>query len=263
MNIREKYNVRNCGKGDKNLIFANGYGCNQTMWNFIIPELEGSFNMHFYDHMGTGLSNKEFYSLEKYSNLDGYAEDLNEVIQELNLFPITLVAHSVSCMVGVLSSIKNPSLFDRIIMIGPSPHYQNDGLYNGGFSSTDIDELLMSIEENYLGWATGITPIIMGNPDKPELAEQLKNVFCEIEPRIALNFAEATFRADNRSDLKKVTVPVDIIQCDQDEIAPLSVGKYVEKSIPNAKLHIISENGHCPHVSSPKVVAEIIKVILS
>lgn len=263
MNINTRNNIKIKGKGENVILFAHGYGCDQNMWRFIIPAFEENYKIVTFDHVGSGKSDWSSYNKNKYSDLKGYASDVVEICEKLNLDKVILVAHSVSAMIALLAAQKRPDLFTRIIMIGPSPKYINDNEYFGGFSEEDIMDMIDALDNNYLGWSSSITPVIMGNPDKPELTEELKNSFCQHDPEIAKHFARVTFLGDNRKDLPTLTTPTLIIQCSEDIIAPVKVGEYVYKSIPNSRMSMIEATGHCPHLSHPKQTIDIIKNYLN
>ena len=198
------------------------------------------------------------WSAERYASLDGYADDVLTICRELDLRDVTLVGHSVSAMIGVLAVAADPARFARLVLLTPSPCYLNDGDYRGGFSAADIDELLESLDSNYLGWSATMAPVIMGNPDRPELGAELTNSFCRTDPEIARVFARATFLSDNRADLARITVPTLVVQCSQDAIAPREVGEFVCDQIPGSALVTLDAVGHCPQLSDPEPTAEAI-----
>ena len=239
-------------------MFAHGFGCDQNMWRFVAPSFEEGFRTILFDHVGAGGSDLSAYDPAKYSALSGYANDVVEIIRGLDLGRMAFVGHSVSAMIGVLASLKAPELFDRLVLIGPSPRYIDDGDYIGGFSAAQIDELLESLSDNYMGWSAAMAPAIMGNPDRPELGQELTNSFCRTDPEIAEAFARVTFTSDNRADLAGVTVPTLILQCSDDIIASEEVGNYVHRHIQGSKLVLMKASGHCPNLSAP---AETISAI--
>jgi sigma-B regulation protein RsbQ len=204
-----------------------------------------------FDLVGSGSSDLSAYDPKKYSSLDGYADDLVDIARELHAGPVVVVGHSVSAMIGMLASLKAPELFGAHVMIGPSPCYINDGDYHGGFSRADIESLLETLESNYLGWSSNMAPAIMGAPDQPELGKELTNSFCRTDPEIAKQFARVTFLSDNRAQLPLLKTPTLIVQCNDDIIAPLSVGEYMKRQLPQGTLRVINNIGHCPHLSSP------------
>jgi sigma-B regulation protein RsbQ len=204
-----------------------------------------------FDHVGAGQSDFGAYSRTKYSTLQGYADDILEICAELDLQDVVFVGHSVSAMIGLLAAIKEPNRFEGLVMIGPSPRYVDDGDYVGGFSRKDIEELLEFQDSNYLGWASSLGPAIMGNGDRPELASELTNSFCRTDPAIAKQFAAVTFLSDNRADLPKLKTRSLVLQCQQDVIAPVGVGEYTDRHLPNSRLVILNATGHCPHLSAP------------
>lgn len=261
-NIKRRNNVNRFGSGKKILMFAHGYGCDQKMWRFITPAFEQNYQIVLFDHVGSGNSDESEYDFQKYNSLNGYAEDIIELCDTLELEEVIFVGHSVSTMIGVLAASERPDLFSRLILIGPSPCYINEGDYYGGFTKEDIDELIETLESNYLGWSSYITPVISGNPDKPEVAEELHNSFCRMNPKIAKHFARVTFLSDNREDLSRVSVSTLILQCDPDEIAPVEVGRYVEKQLQNSCFVLLNASGHCPHMTAPELTIDAMKTYL-
>ncbi len=233
------------------MVFAHGFGCDQTMWRLMAPNYADRFRTVSYDLVGSGSSDLSAYDRTKYGSLQGHADDLIEVIRETTDGPVVMVGHSVSAMIGTLAGIKAPELFAAHVMLGPSPCYINDEDYVGGFTRADIDSLLETLEGNYLGWSSNMAPAIMGAPDRPELGIELTNSFCRTDPDIAAHFARVTFLSDNRGDLPKLAAPTLVIQCSEDLIAPLAVGEYLGRTLPNATVRVIDNVGHCPHLSAP------------
>lgn len=252
MSVLLRNNVKVFGSGTTPIIFAHGYGCDQNMWRFVTPAFEQEYKVVLYDHVGFGKSDLTAFQPQKYSTLDGYAQDLIEICHELGMQRVIFVGHSVGAMIGVLAAIRAPELFKKLVLIGPSPCYINDGDYVGGFTRKDIDGLLEFLDSNHLGWSNTMAPVIMGNPDRPELAEELANSFCRTDPEIAKHFARVTFLSDNRSDLSRLTIPALILQCSQDAIAPTVVGDYVQRHLANSALIHLKATGHCPQLSAPK-----------
>ncbi|GAA0909089.1 alpha/beta hydrolase [Virgisporangium ochraceum] len=246
------------------MIFAHGYGCDQNMWRFVAPAFADTHRIVLFDHIGYGLSNLDAYSVEKYSSLDAYALDVLDIIHELDLRDVTFVGHSVAAMIGALAVLREPGRFANLIMVGPSPRYIDDpdAGYTGGFSEADVAELLESVDSNYLGWSRVMAPVIMGNPERPELGEELTNSFCRTDPVVARQFAEVTFKSDNRTDLAGITVPTLVLQCSNDVIAPVSVGQYVHHHVANSKLVVMRATGHCPNLSSPGETVDAMKEFL-
>lgn len=240
------------------MVFAHGFGCSQATWNLVAPQFEADHRVVLFDHVGAGGSDSAAYDRGKYDSLDGYASDVLEILDELDVTDVVFVGHSVSAMIGVLAANRDPSRFGALVLIGPSPRYTNDGSYEGGFERADIDALLESLDANYLGWSQAMAPVIMGAPDRPELGERLTDSFCSIDPEIAQHFAYVTFLSDNRADLARVSVPTLILQCTADVIAPGSVGDYVHAEIAGSRLAVLRATGHVPILSAPhEVVAEM------
>jgi sigma-B regulation protein RsbQ len=257
--IIARNNITIHSNGRESMFLVHGYGCDQNMWRFIIPQFKDDYKIILIDLVGSGKSNENSYDYEKYSSLEGYAADIIEICDALNLKDVCLVGHSVSAMIGLLAAIKKPSLFKKLIMISPSPRYINDANYFGGFAQKDIDDLMETLDSNYLGWSSAMAPVIMGNADRPKLAVELEERFCQNNPKIARHFAKVTFLGDNRRDLKKLTTDTLIIQSKIDAIASIKVGEFVHKNISNSKFTLLETTGHCPHLSAPNQTIEAMK----
>ncbi|HWT93957.1 MAG TPA: alpha/beta hydrolase [Solirubrobacteraceae bacterium] len=253
MNAAARHNVVVHGPPDAPpMLFAHGFGCDQNMWRLVWPAFADDFRIVLFDHAGAGGAERSAYDPERHAALDGYADDVLAICAELELRGITFVGHSVSAMIGVLAAAREPERFARLVLVGPSPRYLDDDGYVGGFTQADIEELLESLEDNYLGWSSAMAPAIMGVPDRPELGEELTNSFCRADPEIQARFARATFLSDNRADLGRVRTPSLVLQCSSDVIAPQAVGEYVAARMPDSRYVLLEATGHCPNLSAPE-----------
>jgi sigma-B regulation protein RsbQ len=262
MSALRRNNVVVTGDGPT-VLLAHGFGCDQSLWRLVAPALAGNHRVVLFDHVGSGRSDMTAWSEERYSSLDGYAADVLDICRELDLRDVVLVGHSVSAMIGVLAVVAEPARFAGLVLLTPSPRYVDDGDYRGGFSAEDLDELLESLDSNYLGWSATMAPVIMGNPDRPELAEELTNSFCRTDPAVAKVFARATFLSDNRADLAKVTVPSLVVECAHDAIAPREVGAYIHARIGGSRLVTLDATGHCPQLSDPEATTAAIAAFVA
>ncbi len=263
MSVLRRNNVTVTGRpGAPAIMFAHGFGCDQNMWRLVTPAFEHDHAVVLFDHVGAGASDLGAYDADRYASLDGYAADVVEILEELDLGPVVFVGHSVSSMIGVLAAARAPERFAKLVLVGPSPRYVDDDGYTGGFARSDIEELLGSLDSNFLGWSNTMAPVIMGTPDRPELEAELTNSFCRTDPEIAARFARVTFLSDNRDDLAGVSVPTLILQSRIDAIAGPAVGEYVHRSIPGSTLVVLDATGHCPNLSAPEETAAAIRSFL-
>lgn len=252
MNLTVRNNVKiHGGDGLPTMIMAHGFGCDQSMWRHLAPEFASRYRVVLFDLVGSGNSDLAAYDRQKYGSLQGYADDLLELIDAFATGPVIFVGHSVSATIGVLASNLAPEKFASQIMVGPSPRYIDDDPYRGGFSEEDIADLLDTMEANYLGWSSTMAPAIMGAPDQPQLGEELTNSFCRTDPAIAKHFARVTFLSDHRADFSRSRTPALILQCSDDLIAPVEVGEFMHHAMPDSTLVMIANHGHCPHLSAP------------
>jgi len=259
VDVYAKHNITIVDEGSgPTILLVHGFGCDQNLWRPVVDRLKSAFRLVLIDLVGSGSSDPAAWDPAKYSSLSGYAADILDVVDELHLRDVVFVGHSVSAMIGALATLTDPSRFAKLVMLTPSPCYIDDGDYHGGFSRADIDELLESLGQNYLGWSRAMAPVIMGTPDRPELADELADTFCRTDPERALVFARTTFLSDNRADLPRIPLPTLVIECSQDAIAPREVGAYVHAHVHGSRLVTLDATGHCPHVSAPDAAASAI-----
>ena len=261
--IMQRNNVHLLGNGNQTMIFAHGFGSDQTAWRHQIATFASEYRIVLFDHVGAGKSDFSAYSPRRYSSLYSYAEDLLDLCAELKLNQCILVGHSVSGMVSLLAALVEPQCFSKLIFLSASPRYLNDVGYIGGFEQSDLDALYAAMSSNYYAWASGFAPLVMGNPDKPELATEFANTLAAIRPDIAQAVARVIFQSDHRTELPRLTVPTVILQSNNDIAVPPEVGRYMADKIPNSQLIPIFATGHLPHLSAPDVVTSTIAQCLA
>lgn len=263
MNVLKRNNVSIIGNGSQVIMFAHGFGCDQNMWRYVTPAFEDNYKLVLFDHVGAGGSDFSEFNPQKYNKLEGYADDIIEIVTALQLQDIIFIGHSVSAVIGIIAAEKSPFLFKSLVLVAPSPSYINDGAYIGGFTKLEIDELLESLDNNHLGWSMAMAPIVMGNLDRNELGEELAHSFCRTDPQILKHFARTTFLSDKRDLLSSVNIPSLIMQCSNDVIAPRAVGEYMHQQMSNSQLVLMKATGHCPNLSAPEETVEVIKQFIS
>lgn len=262
VDVLARNNVRVKGRGKQVMIFAHGFGCDQNVWRYLIKEFENSYRIVVFDFVGSGQSDLAAYDSQRYSSLDGYALDVLEILETLNLKDVIFIGHSVACMIGLKAAVTRPEYFTKMIFVAPSPCYMIEESYNGGMERAHLEALFDVMDSNYLGWSSSMAPLIMGNTERPELAEELNANFCATDPDIAREFARVTFLSDNRADLKMLKTPSLTLQCSSDMLAPIEVGHYIHENTVDNTLVILSATGHCPHMSHPDETIRAISAYL-
>jgi sigma-B regulation protein RsbQ len=248
--------------GARPVLFAHGYGCDQGVWRFVVPDFEVDHQVVTFDHVGCGASDLSAWTPDRYGSLRAYAEDIVAICDELDLHDVVLVGHSVSAMIGALAVQMAPARFGALVMVCPNPRFVDDGDYVGGFTRSDIAGLLDALDQNLLTWSTAMAPVIMGNPDRPDLVGELTERFCTQDPAVARVFARVTFLSDSRAELPRISVPTLVLQCADDPIAPEVVGRYVHANVPGSVFTRLQATGHCPHLSAPEETTAAIRAFL-
>jgi sigma-B regulation protein RsbQ len=259
MDILKRNNVQVIGSPQHPpMMFAHGFIGDQTLWRHVVEKFKDKYKVILFDYVGSGKSDASAYDSKKYSRLEGYAQDVLDICRTLELREVIFVAHSISAMVGLIAAVNQPQLFSRMIFVTPSPRFINDGKYYGGFEKEDIDGIIHKIEHNYTAWAHELIPVVVKKPDAPDVIEELIEKLISTDHMVAINFAKATFFTDYRKELLKLQVPSLILQCEEDLMAPLEVGDYLQAHLHDSTLKRLDVKGHFPHLSAPKVVVKAI-----
>ncbi len=258
-----RHNVKILGSREPAIVFMHGYGCDQQVWRHVAPAFADDYRIVLFDHIGSGGSDRGAFDRHKYAGLEGYARDLIDVCREARLERPVLVGHSISAMIAVVAARMAPGLFDRLVLLAPNPCYLKDGDYDGGFTREDIEQLLDTLDSNFFSWARMMAPVIMNTPERPELADELANRFCAMDPVVARHFARVTFMSDCRHELAHVQPPCLVLQCSDDALAALHVGEYLRDHLPHAELAVMKASGHCPHLSVPQETIDLIRRFLA
>ena len=261
--IKKKNNISIEGNlnARETLIFAHGFGTDQTAWEEVKKGFTKDYRLILYDNIGGGNADPNGYSPIKYHALHSYADDLLAIITDLELVNVKVVAHSVSSMITLLAAIKEPQHFSKLVFIGASPRYLNDEAANyvGGFTQSALNNMYDTMTTNYYAWVSGFSAAAMGNPDHPELGEAFARTLGAIRPDIALSVAKVIFESDVRKELHKLNTPTLLIQAHDDIAVPGEVADYLNREIKNSKLAYVNATGHFPHMSAPQEIISLIK----
>lgn len=263
LDVIKRNNVTVIGSGEKTMMLAHGFGCDQNAWRSVISLVDPAYRLVLFDFVGAGKSDLKAYDAKRYSSLQGYASDVLEICECLELKDVVFVGHSVSSMIGLLAANRQPKMFKRLIFLGPSPCYLNDGEYQAGMDREDLESLMEVMESNFLGWSHFIAPKIMGNAERPELGQHLADSFCATDPEIAKKFARTTFLSDNRKDLSLLQVKSLSLQTNDDILAPEAASEYIFRHTPGNTRVLLNASGHCPHLSAPREVVNAINIFLN
>jgi sigma-B regulation protein RsbQ len=256
---RHHVTVEGDPRAARTLVFAHGFGSDQTAWDRVASSLRSQFRVVRYDHAGSGRSDPAAFVQYRYLKLGAYAQDLLDIVDALELENAVFVGHSMGAMVGLLAAVERPELFERLVLIGASPRFLDDDGYRGGFSVQDLEGVYRAMHENFARWANGFAPAMIG-PDQPRaqidhFAESMKS----IPPERALTIAYAVFQSDHRAELARLARPTLLIQTRSDRAVPMEVAQFMQARIRDSRLVVIDADGHLPHVTAPDAVVAAIR----
>ena len=216
------------------------------------PAFTPSRQVVTFDLVGFGGSDRSAYADGRHGALEGYAQDLIDILDALGLDRVTYVGHSIGGVIGLLASLQQPARFERMVLIGSSPRFVNDPPdYVGGFERPDIEGILDAMEHDQRAWSESLASAAIGAQNPQELVHEFGNGLRALDPLIARAFGRTVFLVDCRDRLPLVSVPALIVQCTKDSIVPVQVGAYLHRQLAHSTLCEIDAAGHCPHLTHP------------
>ena len=246
------------GRARATVVFGHGYGCDQSMWLDVVPRLADTRRVLF-DWPGAGQSAPHAYEPARHAGLGGYADDLLALLDDLDLEDVVFVGHSVGASIAMIAAHRSPGRFGQLAMLTPSACFENHPPdYVGGFEREQLEGLINSLAESQAAWSRAMAPVLMGENADPALVARMTESFCAMDPTIALRWARAAFMVDLRALASEVPVPSVVMQCRNDALAPEVVGQWLARNLPTSRYERLDAVGHCPHLSAPVEVAEVI-----
>ncbi|MEO3690092.1 alpha/beta fold hydrolase [Roseateles paludis] len=257
-----RHQVTRQGQGEVTLLFLHGFGTDQTIWRFVAPALESRAQTLTYDHAGCGAA-LAAWDVRRHASLQGYAQDLIDILDQAGLERVLCVGHSIGSIIAMLAALQQPARFERIVALSASPCFVNHPPdYLGGFERSDLDALFQLMQSNHFGWAQFLAPKAIGEGSPLALTQQFEEGLCSLEPSVAQHFARLVFLVDVREELQRLSVPTLLVQCLRDSIAPAAVGRWLAAHLPQSRLIELAVSGHCPHISHPHLILQILEEVL-
>eukprot|EP00475_Leptophrys_vorax_P018126 TRINITY_DN24745_c0_g2_i1.p1 TRINITY_DN24745_c0_g2~~TRINITY_DN24745_c0_g2_i1.p1 ORF type:complete len:481 (-),score=17.74 TRINITY_DN24745_c0_g2_i1:322-1764(-) len=260
--FRRRHNVRMVGAGKRVLFLSHGFGTNQQVWRGVLDHLdtEHEWRVVLWDLVGAFSTDPENFDFRRYASLHSYADDLLELLDEMGLEHVVFVGHSVSGMIGLLACVEKPAAFESLILLGSSPRYLNEPAsgYIGGFEPQDLEQVFSSMRANYVTWASGYAPLMVGQDMESSAVRQFTETLFRVRPDIALCSLRTAFQSDYRHVLRMITRPVHLLQTLADPAVPTSTSQYLQRHIRHACLEILPVHGHLPHLTHPQAVVDAI-----
>jgi len=263
--VRNNVTTSGNEESEQAICFVHGLGTDQSVWRTVAEAFAKDFAIVSFDHVGATDANRSYFleHQSRYLSLAGYVDDFIEICSLPALRkPTILVGHSLGAMVCLLASVKRPALFSKLVLIGASPCYLNKDEYRGGMEHGDIDTIYRAIHEDYAGWARTFAPLVMGNPERPQLARQFHASIASIQREMMLTVLCSILQQDLRESVARVATPTLIIQSRNDLFVPHAVVEYLHRHIAGSRLAEIEASGHLPHVSAPEEVIKAIRAFV-
>ena len=261
--VIRRNNVRVLGQADgPALVLVQGFGCDQVIWDRMLPWFTGSYKVVLLDHAGTGGADPAAYDPVKYAELDGYMRDLQEVLEVLDLQDATVVGHSIAGSMALAAAAEDPRI-GRLVLLCTSARYLNDGGYLGGFDPKDVDKVLTAVELNYPLWAAAAASAVTSAPGSSAISSELTTRLCRLQPEYVHDFLAMAFAMDIRPVLPRISTPALLLQTPGDPLTPAAASEYLRDHLSTSTFQALDSYGSMPHITAPQATAEAILTYLA
>jgi len=273
-NLDEKYitvdgiNICYVVKGNgPPVLLIHGFGEFMKTWWFNIDPLSEHYRVYAMDLPGHGLSDKPAVDY----NLSFAIESATHFMQALRIERASLIGHSLGGILGISIAINFPDMVDKLILVDSGGLSKEAPLLYRLCTLPIVGDILIK---------PTIKPLIKHgikrafyNPDflteemldmdyeflkMPRTKEVLLSI---IRNGVSLHGPYPEVVMTDRLHLIKS--PTLLIHGEQDEVIPVIYARKACNLIPQARLEIITECGHCPHIEKAsqfnKVIIEFLQ----
>lgn len=233
----------------KPVIFIHGWPLNHEMWEYQLAELpKHNLRCIAYDRRGFGKSDRPWESYD----YDTLADDLNELITQLNLSSVVLVGFSmgggeIARYIGKYGTEK----IEKVVLISSvTPYMLKTDDNSEGVEKEMFDDMVEKISADRPAFLAefgkqfyGVT-MLNQNVSKPLL--EWNQMLCLMSsPKATVDCVRSFSETDFIDDVKKITVPVLIIHGDADKTVPINVsGNKTAALLPHAKYIVYNDAPH-------------------
>jgi proline iminopeptidase len=269
------------GHGEPLVLVAGGPGDPHTVFHLFFSRLADRERVVYFDEYGVGKSDRA-KSKSDYSFARD-VENLEALRKSLGLTKMNLLGQSYGGMVAQAYALQHPESVERLILI--------DSFYSGDMWQANNDSANDEMQKQYPDvWAKIMQLRAMGqrssSPEHQELYESVplglfyfydaaKAKLLPDDPSTAdvyfaiagddadFNIGGDIAKLDFRSNLRKLTMPMLIVQGRYDRISLPAWSEQFKSYAPKAEFVMMEESGHFPWIEEPQKTLALLRDFLS
>lgn len=241
------------------VIFIHGFPMTSEMWKFQIEELQKKFFVITYDLRGFGQSTSE----HEYYTMETMADDLIELVEQLQIKKTTVVGFSMGGYVALRAVLKNPNSFAKLVLI------DTQSAADGNEAKIKRYQAMEKLQIHGIKIFT--QDFIKGTLD-PKNVEKNPQFLVDLSQIAQTNVAKGLLsglvvmlsRMDTTESLSKINLPTLIVVGENDQVTPVLVAQKLRDGIPNSELKVIGNAGHfSPYENFKDVNVELSEFIFA
>ncbi len=239
------------GSSSNPLLFLHGWGTSGRVWDQQAAYFAGQNRVLQLDWRGCGRSD----ALHEGNTIQQIASDINEVLEELDLYNVTIIGTSMGGSFAIEVAHKWPKRLSQVITV--------DSPYHVGRIADELEINLMisSLLTNRVPTLIDMVASWYSGSGEEAYRTWAESQVLESSPHIANLYADH-LRYDPRPYLPEITVPIALIHGAEDTDVPPAISAEISEILGGAPLYIIENAGHFPHHTSAKRFNEVLKMIL-
>ena len=260
------------GKGPS-LVLIHGAWASHEWWRWQVPELSKDYQVLSLDVRGHGHSSP----LKAAYSVDGFTRDLESFLQKVEIDQAVLVGWSMGGIISMEYCLNHPSKVRALILIATRGHRNPQMKRRIMFQYLQARlSLLMDFTSprKYDRAAEGFSG------EQERVKREVANMLSPTTPREVFDWvmdditnkprenyfevAKSIWNWEAGEELKRINVPTLIMVGEKDSRTPPRFSHLLHAEIPNSRLVIVKDAGHCLALERPQVVnTEIIRFLKS
>ncbi len=234
------------------VVFVNSAVLSGAMWEYqMLPLSDQGLRCIAFDRRGHGRSDDPGRGYD----MDTLADDLAQLLIQLDLREVTLVGQSMGCAeIARYLTRHGTSRIARVALISPITPFLMQTEDNPEGAPREIFEAHLAAQLNdrphYNGDAGVIKYFGLGSrwpgPEvvSSEMKQWLTRLIFETSPKANIECFRSFWQTDFRPDMRSFTVPTLIIHGANDQNAPISCGRRTAQAIAGSQLKIYEGAAH-------------------
>lgn len=241
-------NIEVSGAAGKPVVMmAHSLGCNLHMWDPQMAVLEDDYHVVRLDMRGHGSSD---VTPGPYT-LEGLADDVIAVMDQLSIERVHWVGLSVGGMIGQSLLLRYPQRFNSATLCDTSSVVPTSGMqvWQDRIAKVRADGLVSIADATMERWFTSAFLQSKDVADQ-QAVENVRAQFTGTADAGYIACSEAIMQLNYTEQLSQISTPVCLIVGVEDQATPVAASETINRNINGSQLHVLENASHIANVEN-------------